>query len=498
MTADLQNARISGDTSLDISRIALHSGDAGPDSLFVAVCGNKADGHDFLEAAYQAGARAFVTQRPFCKENTATIIVPDTRRALGILASALYENPSRRMSLIGITGTNGKTSTAFLLSAILEAAGMPTGLLSTIQYRCLTQIVPAERTTPSQVETQRLLRTMADAGARCAVMEVSSHGLDQQRVDTCHFDVGIFTNLTPEHLDYHVTMDAYYESKKRFFTEVIPRSDKKETWAVINIDDPYGTELCRTLGRKTISFGLHEADVQAENTHLSISGISADIAAHGQRFHIRSPLIGTFNLYNILAAAAAAMAMKISTTAIQTGIEHTSGVPGRMERIENDRGFNVFVDYAHTGDALENVLKTLQQAGAQQIITIFGCGGDRDRTKRPVMGRIAAQYSSILILTSDNPRSENPAAIINEIEQGVIAQGFRRCNSAHTTRTQQDRMYHVDHDRRRAIRQGISMAGNESVVLIAGKGHEDYQEAHGSRVHFDDREEAREALRMCA
>ncbi|MCX8042804.1 MAG: UDP-N-acetylmuramoyl-L-alanyl-D-glutamate--2,6-diaminopimelate ligase [Desulfobacterota bacterium] len=486
-----------GDEQYDITQIVTHSAQAGPEALFVAIPGSTADGHAFLQDAYQAGTRAFVTQHPFCRPGVANLVVRDTRKALAHLAARLYGYPSARVGLIGITGTNGKTTTAFLTESILHAAGTPTGLISTVVYRFGTEQREADRTTPDPVRLQSLLREMADAGSRYIVMEVSSHGLHQHRVDGCAFDVAVFTNLTPEHLDYHGTMEEYFHCKERFFTEVLPASSKPHTTAIINCDDPYGAPLIERVKGRCITYGSTHGDVYATRAALSLDGIHADIITPRGTVSIRSPLVGRFNLYNILAACAIATACTIPLEAIRQGIAQLCGVPGRMERVENDAGIAVFVDYAHTGDALAQVLETLKQAGAERIITVFGCGGDRDRQKRPVMGAVAARYSTCVILTSDNPRREDPHAIISEIEPGVQQQGYTKIN-AEALSTDRTGFYAIVPDRRSAITAAIRAARAGDVVLIAGKGHETYQEVHGMRTHFDDREVAREAFAQCS
>jgi UDP-N-acetylmuramoyl-L-alanyl-D-glutamate--2,6-diaminopimelate ligase len=492
----LQTRQFFGDEQIEISSIIIHSQDAGPGTLFVAIPGEQVDGHDFLDDVYAAGTRVFVTQRPFQRSGAANIVVPDCRDALPALAARLFEQPSRDLTLIGITGTNGKTTTAFLIEAILQEAGLSVGVLGTVTYRFGRQRLNAERTTPDALGLQLLLRQMVDEGVRYAIMEVSSHGLAQRRVAQVDFDIAVFTNLTPEHLDYHKTMDDYFISKRSFFTDILARSAKSRVAAVINQDDRYGRELIAQTPSPVLRYGRSSGDISAANVELSLDGIAAEIQAGQQRIPIRSRLIGEFNLYNILAAVGACWFLHIPPATIKAGVEKTAGVPGRMERVENDRGILIFVDYAHTGDALENVLTTLRQTGAERIITIFGCGGDRDRTKRPVMGSVAAQYSSVLIVTSDNPRSENPESIIAEIEAGVRLQGMCRVDPDNGA-PYAARAYCVVPDRRTAIRLGISLARPGDVVLIAGKGHENYQQIGDRKIAFDDREEARRALEAC-
>lgn len=482
-----------GDEQYEVSNIVTHSAQASPGALFVAVAGTRADGHAFLQDAYRAGVRAFVTQKPFRMPGVSNLVVKDTHAALAALAARFYGSPSERLKLIGITGTNGKTTTAFLIESILKQAGIQTGLISTVVYRWGGCRRDADRTTPDHVGLQALLRDMVDGGAEYAVMEVSSHGLHQRRVDGCSFDVAIFTNLTPEHLDYHETMEEYFRSKERLFTELLPASKKPKTVSIINRDDPYGAALIARLQGGVLTYGISEGDVHAGNVDISLKGIVADIETPRAIFSINSMLVGRFNLYNILAAAATAEFFNIPPAAVQKGIEALRGVPGRMERIDNKHGIQVFVDYAHTADALAQVLQTLRQAGADRIITVFGCGGDRDRAKRPAMGEVAARHSAVVILTSDNPRSEDPHAIIREIEVGVMRQGFAKIQCQDLT-ADRERCYAVVPDRRQAIRAAVCAARSGDVVLIAGKGHETYQEAGGVRIHFDDREVAREEL----
>jgi UDP-N-acetylmuramoyl-L-alanyl-D-glutamate--2,6-diaminopimelate ligase len=486
----LDQFQCSGDRDADIAAIVTHSEKAFSESLFVALPGTKTDGYTWLDEARNAGARIFITEKPYEKPGIVNIVVPDARIALGRLAARFYGEPTRTMQLIGITGTNGKTTSAYLLEAVFLAAGRKTGLVSTVAYRWGGTSIAAERTTPDQLELQRIFFQMAADGVDTAVMEVSSHGLKQGRVGQCHFDAALFTNLTPEHLDYHLTMDDYFRSKRKLFTELLPASCKQHKRAVINIDDPLGPELLKALPFRAVTFGFSQGDVHAQASSVTLDGITARIATPQGSIEVSSPLIGRYNLANILGATAMASSLGVSAEALRAGIAAMPGAPGRMERIANSRGLMVFVDYAHTGDALENVLETLRAAGAGRIITVFGCGGDRDRDKRPVMGGVAARLSSVVIVTSDNPRSEEPGAIISQIEQGIAAVGVERFNAESIS----DRGYCIIPDRRRAIEKALGMARAGDVVLIAGKGHEDYQQIGSTKLHFDDREEARRVL----
>ena len=492
----LDEKELYGNVDTDISVITVHSKDAGEGTLFIAIPGTNIDGHDFLEDAFNKGTRAFITESPFDKPDITNIVVPDCRSALTKLASTFYDHPSKDLTLIGITGTNGKTTTAFLIEAILREAKLPTGLLSTIKYCFGTQILTASHTTPGPLELQKILREMVDSGITHAVMEVSSHGLKQKRVSDNHFDTAIFTNLTPEHLDYHKTMGDYLKAKEILFTELLSRSIKKNPTAIINIDDPSGQLLIGKIRRDTITFGINSGNIRGENIEVSLNGIKADIVTPNKRFSVESKLIGRFNIYNILAAAAAAVSLGISSEAIKAGIKKSEDIPGRMEKITNNKGIKVFIDYAHTGDALKNVLKTIRELTDQKIITIFGCGGDRDREKRHVMGKIAAHYSTLLFITSDNPRTEDPEKIIEEIERGVLDENFIKEESILSAHNKQN-IYFAVQDRRTAIKNGISLAKPGDVVLIAGKGHETYQITGNEKSHFDDKEEAMHALKMC-
>jgi len=490
----LSAKKLTGNAHIDITAITADSRTAQENSLFVAVPGTRSDGHRYLEAAFARGARAFVTETPFAPPGATNIIVPDSRSALARLAAEFYGQPSADLHLVGITGTNGKTTAAFLIESILNTAGRPAGLLSTVIYRFKDRTFPATHTTPGPVELQHMLRRMADAGVRYAVMEVSSHGLLQKRTESCDFNTAVFTNLSPEHLDYHTTMADYLNAKMVLFTNLLDQSRKQAPLAVINRDDPAGRKIAEKTTRPVFTYGIAHGDMHTRKMAVSLDGISADLVTAGQRFTIHSKLIGRFNIYNILAAAAASLSLGISTEHIRQGLKNAKPVPGRMESLANNRGIHIFIDYAHTGDALENVLSTLRHLVHRRIITIFGCGGDRDRRKRPEMGKIAARYSNILLVTSDNPRSEDPNRIIQEIEAGIAREQWKR-KSRPTAGSSKDKVYFVVPDRRTAIRSGIRMAEIGDAVLIAGKGHETCQIIGSTKTHFDDREEALSALK---
>jgi len=492
---------VSGDLSGTVRSVCYDSRQCTPGSLFVAVPGLKFDGHGFIGEAIRRGAGFIVHERDFAPTPGVTAVrVADCRRTLGILGRNFFGDPSGSLCLIGITGTNGKTTVTYLLESILEAAGGRPGILGTVNYRFGARVWPAPNTTPESLEMQRILRVMLDAGATHVVGEISSHALDLKRVDDCDFDLGIFTNLTQDHLDYHGTMEAYFAAKSRLFLEVLPASRKGGAIrSVVNADDPWGRRLLARTAVKTLSYGLETpADVSARNVTLSLDGIEAEVRGPGISTTLRSPLIGRFNLYNILAAAAAAAALGIPEPAVQEGVERLRNVPGRLEKVDAKPGDpRVFVDYAHTEDALRRVLENLAMFRRGRIVTVFGCGGDRDRGKRPLMGRAAVEGSSVAIITSDNPRTEDPLEIIREIEAGVVGLPVRRIRAGEFDETSGKAgrpAYFVVPDRKAAIEQAIRSSGPDDIVLIAGKGHEDYQIIGEKKTPFDDRLVARYAL----
>ena len=438
----------------------------------------------FAEQALGRGAVAVVTDSPeFGVLGFATTIyAPNAREALAKISTAFYGQPASKLKLVGITGTNGKTTTSFLVESILREAGLNPGVVGTINYRYAGKVLPAPNTTPESLDLQRLLNDMVESGVKAAVMEVSSHALSQERVAGCVFDVAVFTNLTQDHLDYHITMERYFEAKARLFTDFI---DEGKT-AVINMDDLKGEDLSkRALGR-VIGYGIKgrgiETNIYPKDIKLGVEGIEGTLATPSGEIKIKSSLIGEFNLYNILAAAGAGVGLDLTVEVIERGITALKNVPGRLERVDAGQAFAILVDYAHTPDALERVLSTIRGLTDKRIITLFGCGGDRDRGKRPIMGRIAAEYSDIVIVTSDNPRTEEPLKIIEDITSGIVgAYGHAPLQ--------------VIPDRREAITEAIKEAREGDVVLLAGKGHEDYQIIGSQKIHFDDREEAIKAVR---
>lgn len=492
--------RTSGDVEVDISGLFYDSRLVRQGGLFFALKGAAADGHLFIEAAVKSGAAAVVLEdASYAPADMPIVQVHDARLAMSRMAAAFFGYPTHEVPVIGITGTNGKTTTTYLVESILNKAGVPAAVLGTIQYRFAETIIPSPHTTPESVDLQRTLRELVNLGARSVVMEVSSHALDQRRVDGCAFDIGVFTNLTRDHLDYHKEMDCYLESKQRLFTELLVADAKKpKRHAVINIDDPYGSLIAGAAACPVITYGLmSEALVTARNVHFTTSGISGVLATPGGETAFHSRLLGRFNLYNILAAVSVGVAMDLRLEVIRAGIEGHEKVAGRLESVDNDRGITVLVDYAHTGDALENVLKTLQEIASARVITVFGCGGNRDRGKRPIMGEIAGRYSDMTIITSDNPRREDPGAIIGEIRAGIVPLGIKEYTVEELSPGFDKKGFIAIEARREAICLAVRLARPGDIVLLAGKGHEDYQIVGGDKLHFDDREEAAAALQVC-
>jgi UDP-N-acetylmuramoyl-L-alanyl-D-glutamate--2,6-diaminopimelate ligase len=415
-----------------------------------------------------------------------------------VLAKNYFGNPSARLCLVGVTGTNGKTTTTYILESILAQAGFKCGVLGTVNYRYNNKIYPAPNTTPESYEMQKILRAMADDGVTHVIAEVSSHAIDLKRVDDCDFDLGVFTNLTHEHLDYHLTMENYFQAKKLFFTEVLPHSKKAHPQKmIINGDDQWGQIILKDLALPSLSYGMEKNNaVKTVSYKLSLAGIKAEIDLAGVTISIQTPLVGKFNIYNILAAAAAAKALQIPEAAIKGGIENLSYVPGRLERIDSSFGFTVLVDYAHKPDALKQVLQNLTEFKKKRIITVFGCGGNRDRGKRPLMGDTSTSFSDLTIVTSDNPRLEDPLEIIAEIEAGIDKSKIKKVTPDELGSAKGTHSYSVIPDRKTAIETAINFAQIDDIVLIAGKGHEDYQIMGSSKMPFDDRVVAAQTIKM--
>jgi len=479
----LQRPVVAGPTDVEVVGVSADSRTAGPGSVFVAIRGNEVDGRRFIPTAVGNGAVAVVCDTaPETGDPTVPWVqVADTRAALSALAAALADDPSSKLKLIGVTGTNGKTTTAYLCHHIMQRLWHRAGLLGTVLMDDGEEAVSATHTTPGPVALQELVARMVGNGCRGAALEVSSHGIDQKRVADLAFDAQVFTNLTQDHLDYHGTMEAYAAAKISWFQRAAEDPKGKKPVAVINIDDASGAELAEMLdGRMRITrygFGVH-ADFRVTDFRQSPRGMEFKLHAAHKQFLVRAPLIGRFNVYNIVAALAASRAVGIQPREAVSAIADAPQVPGRLENCGTRDGVTVFVDYAHTPDALENVCRTLKELEPKRLITVFGCGGDRDRGKRPLMARAAARHSDVCIITSDNPRSEDPEAIIREVEAGMGGARYRSVT-----------------DRSEAIRIAVHAAGEGDIVLVAGKGHEPYQQFADKTIDFDDRKEARRALR---
>ena len=464
-------------------------------SLFVAIKGSVVNGHQFIPDAIKKGASCIVHEEPLSilpVSSTLFVQVKNSRQALGILASNYYGNPSNSLTMIGITGTNGKTTLTYLIESILNAAGIPIGVVGTINYRFGDTSIEAKTTTPDPLVLQKTLNDMRNTGIKTVVMEVSSHALVQHRVAGCLFNAAIWTNLTQDHLDYHHSMQTYFEAKKSLFTRYLTRSSKPEKTAIINLDDTYGNTLtreCREI--KILTYGTTpKADIHPQKSELTEKGIQFTAQTPRGVLTITSNLVGQYNQANLLAAVATAEALHIPLNTIEEGLRHVI-VPGRLETVSNPLGITIFVDYAHTPDALKNALTSIKSLARGRILTVFGCGGDRDRGKRPLMGAIAARHSDLVFLTSDNPRSEEPRKIINDIRQGIA----EMADVTPETLPQAKNGYLVEPDRKKAIFLAVQTARKGDTILIAGKGHETYQITGSKRRPFSDSSVAKEAIR---
>lgn len=426
----------------------------------------------YVDEATKKGAAAIISDAEPAGNLPCLVIIKEPRLLLGRMAARFYGYPSRSMHIIGVTGTNGKTTVTYIIESILRAASESVGVMGTITYRYNGQVLKGQTTTPESTDIQRLFADMKAAGTKYVAMEVSSHALDQGRVEGVEFDGAIFTNLTHDHLDYHRDFDDYRDAKKRLFHQHLQASSKENRYAILNIDDPVAAEFSCEPPVTDYTYSVRRsADAHLTSFHEDISGLRLGVSVMGKQFSLRTGLLGIFNAANILAAGLFGHAAGIPVDTIREGVESLRGVPGRLERVENERGIPIFVDYAHTPDALRKTLGTLKALTGGRLVVVFGCGGERDRAKRPVMGRIASELADFAIITSDNPRREDPKTIIEEIRRGVVG-------NAH----------HIIEDRREAIAEAIRMATNRDVVIVAGKGHEDYQ-IIGTEIHrFSDRE----------
>jgi UDP-N-acetylmuramoyl-L-alanyl-D-glutamate--2,6-diaminopimelate ligase len=477
--------RKEGDLDAEIKGIAYDSRLIEKGFLFVAIKGFSADGHDYINDAISRGAVAMVTEkavdaqitdRPVNRDRLAYVVTEDSRKALALLSAAFYGRPSDSLPLIGITGTNGKTTTSYITKNILQAWGKNVGLLGTINYIVGDRTLKALNTTPESLDLQRYLRDMIDGGLDYSVLEVSSHALALNRVEGCSFKVAAFTNFSQDHLDFHGTMQEYFRTKSKLFS-LLGRDGR----AVLNWDDPMVRSLSEGLNRDVVTCGFEEGaivKVEGITQHTDRGGLTIELRTPKGRFTVESPLEGRFNAYNILMSAGIAYALDIRAEVIQKGVRDTKNVNGRFEKIEEGQKFLCIVDYAHTEDALRKLIQEARLITDGKIITVFGCGGDRDSSKRPLMGAVASGLSDFAIITSDNPRTEDPMKIIREIVQGM-----------------ENNNYSLQPDRSEAIKEAVVRAGNGDTLIVAGKGHEDYQEIKGVRFRFSDKDVLRKALR---
>jgi UDP-N-acetylmuramoyl-L-alanyl-D-glutamate--2,6-diaminopimelate ligase len=466
-----------GNMEVDITDIVYDSRKVSPGCVFICVTGFKVDGHLYIEDAIKKGAVAAIIEKDVDVKGITLVKVADTRKTMPILGSNFYKHPTDTLKLVGITGTNGKTTTTYLIKSIFDHAHKKTSTIGTISIRIGDAEVPSSRTTPESVDLQKLFREMLDKDMEYSVMEVSSHALDLGRVDNCSFRVGIFTNLTQDHLDYHKNFDNYREAKKKLFYKTTHTN-------IINIDDVHGRIIAdeiKDLKTELLTYGIDSnADIMAKNIEMDIKGIKFTLVTPKYSIDLEYKTPGRFSVYNCLAAAAVAYSEGIDKAVIKEGLRDLENVPGRSEVVNIDKPYSVIIDYAHSPDSLENILNAVRQYTKGRLITVFGCGGDRETQKRPIMGEVAGRLSDYCVVTSDNPRSEEPNSIIKHIEQGISS---TKCD------------YICIENRRDAIKYALKFAKPDDVVLLAGKGHETYQELKDGTIHFDEREVIRELIR---
>ncbi|SFW42833.1 UDP-N-acetylmuramoyl-L-alanyl-D-glutamate--2,6-diaminopimelate ligase [Selenomonas ruminantium] len=486
--AELVNGSVvTGDKNIEIKGIEHDSRKAAEGTLFVCIEGFHVDGHKFIPQAVEKGAKAILTTRSAeavdVPEGVAVLQVPELKAALDVIVPFFHDYPAQKMRVIGITGTNGKTTTSYLIRAILREAGYKVGLIGTIQIMMEEEVFPIHNTTPDVVELQHTLAIMRDKGMDYVVMEVSSHALDQNRVAGIEFDTAVFSNLTQDHLDYHKTLENYKLAKAKLFDLLGKEGVKENKTAVVNADDEAGKTMLEHAKCRQLTYGIdNKASLQATNVEVLASGANFTLTEEFLgKLDLQLHITGIFNVYNVMAAVGAAIAEKIDPAVIKKALLNFTSVPGRFELVKAGQDFSIIVDYAHTPDGVENVLNTARRIAKKKIIAVFGCGGDRDRTKRPIMGRLAAELADVVIATSDNPRSEDPAFILSEVEAGV-------------KETIGDKHHECIIDRREAIFRAVELAETDDIVIILGKGHEDYQILKDKTIHFDDKEVAREAV----
>jgi UDP-N-acetylmuramyl-tripeptide synthetase len=494
---------------IEVNGITADSRQVTPGSLFVAIRGEHSDGHDYIQQAVKNGCVAVIAESaPVDNPGVPLFIQSGTRSVIGHLASAFYDFPTREMIMIGITGTNGKTTSSYILEKLIQAAGGEPGVMGTINIRYLDVVVEANLTTPEAIELHKYFRMMADRGVTHVIMEVSSHGLEQERVSSIMFDVALFTNLSRDHLDFHGSMESYFVAKKKLFTRHLKRSgtavvvlnqnraEKKENW---------GRRLAEFIRDETdfalITCGIEQGDTQAVECNFNLHGSTAEIKTDNAQFHLQVPLVGAFNLENVLGCVTCGMILGYQPETMCNALRSLGNIPGRLERVttDSDQESNgemvVFVDYAHTPEALQHVLGAIRTLTPNRLVVVFGCGGDRDKGKRRLMGKAAGSIADISLITSDNPRSESPQKILADIEKGLQEISVAKIDSAQVSQNQKLKGYDIIESRRGAIRRAIEVGRSGDVVLICGKGHESYQITGSDRIFFDDRKEAREQLR---
>jgi UDP-N-acetylmuramoyl-L-alanyl-D-glutamate--2,6-diaminopimelate ligase len=481
--------RVTGDTEVEISGLSYDSRTTKPGDLFFSTARDEAQNRANLDDAFKRGARAAVVRGGDgeAPRSAFTLLQADQPRlAMGLAASRFFGAPSRRVDLIGVTGTSGKTTTTYLLASIFEAAGISCGIIGTIGIFAGGRKLYSGLTTPESIDFEGALASMESSGVRTAMAEISSIGLEERRVEELSFRACVFTNLGRDHLDYHGTIENYFAAKLRLFTDILPRSTHRDAVAVVRGEDPFGRRVLDAVGGRKLSFGFNpDFDVHPKRFSAGLDGLRATISAAGRVFEVESPMLGDINLLNILGASAVSVALGIETDAVADGVRRCPGAPGRLEAVAGPVGVKVLVDYAHKPDALEAVFEALRALKPRRLICVFGCGGDRDRGKRPIMGEIAGRLADTAILTSDNPRTEDPLRIIAEVEAGLLQCGLARLDEGAAALGRIG--YLVEPDRRAAIATALRVAVPGDIVVIAGKGHEDYQLVAGRRLDFDDR-----------
>lgn len=490
LLASIDTEAVIGRIDIEIQDVSYDSRTVTAGTLFICLDGARVDGHAYAQKAAEAGAVAIVAQKDIeVAEGITVIRVADTRAAMQAIVPSFFDYPSRKLRMIGVTGTNGKTTSTYVLRSILQKAGYRVGVIGTIQIMIEDEIIPINNTTPDVIDLQKILVRMVEANIDYVIMEVSSHALVLNRVAGCDFNVAMFTNLTQDHLDFHKTLEQYALAKADLFARVAsPMNCKPNRAAVVNLDDEASkTMLAAAKGVKTITYGINsDADVRATDITVTGTGTSLKVTGAYGEHDLKLRITGIFNVYNVLGTICAALSENIEWNTIIASLESFTSVAGRFELIDGGQSFPIIVDYAHTPDGLENILKTAKEFTKGRIIVVFGCGGDRDRTKRPIMGRIAAELGDVVIATSDNPRTEDPARILDDVEAGIL--------EVLDDNTQYEKIA----DRRAAIERAITMAEADDVVMIAGKGHETYQILNTGTIHFDDREVAREVAKGLA